>query len=276
MNPISIWIGAWTPGTQVTVKIDSEFGDHIGEIEAGNALWNNPLLTACSGVTFIDFETKTIATEELDDTPPFHHLIWQVDDPGNGFNGGVFVEVGFGGWIEAARIKIKPNLSGQAGYFNYLGTHEVGHTFNLHDCLSQTGCPSWTDTTIMTGHADGITSPASFNTSGPKACDIEKVKAIYAHLLVPLRPNHQRQNGLGQLFRRNLNPVRTADGSGTSQTIPVIRTRRMLIVQVTVCLINQWTLVVVTTPLTIVNSRLAVLRGLLTVGQAVVVFQLQS
>jgi len=58
MNPISIWIGAWTPGTQVTVKIDSEFGDHIGEIEAGNALWNNPLLTACSGVTFIDFENQ--------------------------------------------------------------------------------------------------------------------------------------------------------------------------------------------------------------------------
>lgn len=43
----------------------------------------------------------------------------------------------------------------------------------------------WTDTTIMTGHADGISSPASFNTTGPKACDLLKVTNIYCAPLTP-------------------------------------------------------------------------------------------
>lgn len=165
---------------QVTVKIDSQFSAaKASEIAQGNALWNHPVLLACSGVTFSGFDSVIIPEEDLENTPARGHLIWQEDDPLTGFNGGVFLELGFGGFVEAARIKIKPNVSNLAGYFNYLGTHEVGHTFNLNDCLSTTGCPTWTDTTIMTGHADGITTPASFNTTGPKECDIAKVREIY-------------------------------------------------------------------------------------------------
>lgn len=97
------------------------------------------------------------------------------------------MELGFAGFVESARIKIKPNLVNIANgtYFNYLGTHEVGHTFNLKDCLSTTGCPAWTAITIMTGHADGISSPSSFNTTGPKACDISKVQNIYCATPTP-------------------------------------------------------------------------------------------
>jgi len=105
---------------------------------------------------------------------------WQNDDPLTGFNGGVFAVIGFGGFVEAARIKIRPNLINiaQGTYYNYLGTHEIGHTFNLQDCVSNTGC-NGTENTIMRGHSDGISSSNVFNTSGPKECDIVKVRAIY-------------------------------------------------------------------------------------------------
>ena len=176
-----IHVMSWLPSTRVNVEIDSAFTEPERDgIEAGNALWNNPLI-ACSGVTFNDFDSVLILPEHLSDTPPPGHLVWQKDDPHTGYNGGVFVVLGFAGFVESARIKIKPNLVNiaEGTYFNYLGSHEVGHTFNLNDCLSTSGCPTWTEATIMTGHADGITSPASFNATGPKACDFSKVRDIY-------------------------------------------------------------------------------------------------
>lgn len=182
-----IHVMSWLPFSQVHVQIDSSFSEpKRAGIEAGNAMWNNPLI-ACSGVTFNNFDSIFIPAADLEDTPPPAHLVWQEDDPLSGFNGGVFVEFGFGGFVESARIKIKPNLVNIANgsYFNYLGSHEVGHTFNLDDCLSTTGCPTWTQATIMTGHADGITSPASFNVSGPKACDFSKVRDIYCGAPTP-------------------------------------------------------------------------------------------
>lgn len=182
-----IHVASWLPSSHVSVQIDSAFSEpKRAGIEAGNALWNNPVI-ACSGVTFNDFDSVFIPPEELDDTPPPGHLIWQEDDPLTGFNGGVFYEFGFGGFVEAARIKIKPNLVNIANgtYFNYLGSHEVGHTFNLDDCISTSGCSTWTEATIMTGHADGITSPASFNATGPKACDLSRVRDIYCATPTP-------------------------------------------------------------------------------------------
>jgi len=176
-----IHVMSWLPFSQVRVQIDSDFSDSERDgIEVGNSLWNNPFL-ACSGVTFNDFDVILIPEQDLERTPPPGYLIWQEDDPGTGFNAGVFVELAFGGFVESARIKVKPDLVNIAGgtYFNYLGSHEVGHTFNLRDCISTSGCLTWTDATIMTGHADGITSPASFNITGPKACDISKVRDIY-------------------------------------------------------------------------------------------------
>ncbi|HSD46868.1 MAG TPA: hypothetical protein VLB87_09590, partial [Pyrinomonadaceae bacterium] len=90
-------------------------------------------------------------------------------------------EIAFGGFVNAARIKILPTAPNvaQGTYYDYLGTHEVGHTFNLNDCVSTNGCPTGTEVTIMRGHSDGISSSNIFNTSGPKECDFTKVKAIY-------------------------------------------------------------------------------------------------
>lgn len=103
------------------------------------------------------------------------------DEPGNGKNGIVLSVVDKTGLVKAARIKIlpaAPNIA-QGTYYNYLGTHEVGHTFNLNDCVSTNGCSTGIEPTIMRGHSDGITSSNTFNTGGPKECDIIKARATY-------------------------------------------------------------------------------------------------
>jgi len=174
-----IHVNSWVPGTQVSVKIDDFFADdQKAGLEAGNAAWNNTTLILCSGVRFLDYDH--VFMQSYTESPPAGELWWQRDDPQTGFNGGVFVEIAFGGFVEAARIKIHPNAPNvaQGTYYNYLGTHEVGHTFNLNDCVSGTGC-NGTEATIMRGHSDGITSSNTFNTSGPKECDITKVRDIY-------------------------------------------------------------------------------------------------
>jgi hypothetical protein len=66
-----------------------------------------------------------------------HHVYWQLDNPNSRFSGGVFIESAFGGFVFSARVKIKPNIViPDPRFFNYLGTHEIGHTFGLDDCLS--------------------------------------------------------------------------------------------------------------------------------------------
>ena len=174
-----VHVNSWLVASQVSVKIDDFFtDDQRAGIEAGNASWNNASLIACSGVRFLDFDH--VFMPDYTETPPKGELWWQRDDPRTGFNGGVFVVIGFAGWVEAARIKIHPNTPNiaQGTFYMYLGSHEVGHTFNLIDCVSGTGC-NGTENTIMRGHSDGITTSNTFNSSGPKECDFTKVRAIY-------------------------------------------------------------------------------------------------
>jgi hypothetical protein len=181
-NPVTITVNSWVPLTQVTVQIDDSFSsDKAAGLQAGNEKWNNPALISCSGVRFVGFERVAIAPEDYEETPPGGRLVWQNDDPENGKNGIVLAEVSSGGRVVAARIKILPSAVNiaQGTYYNYLGTHEVGHTFNLRDCVSTSGCQTGTEPTIMRGHSDGITSSNTFNTDGPKECDIQKVLAIY-------------------------------------------------------------------------------------------------
>jgi hypothetical protein len=181
-DPITIHHNSWVPGTQVTVEIDSFFPlDQFEGLQAGNEKWNNPVLMACSGVRFQHFDSVLIAPSDYAKTPEDGHLVWQRDDPGNGKNGIVIAVIGFGGRVVSARIKIHPKAPNiaQGTYYHYLGTHEVGHTFNLNDCVSLNGCSTGTEPTIMRGHSDGITSSNTFNTSGPKECDIMKARAVY-------------------------------------------------------------------------------------------------
>ncbi len=80
--------------------------------------------------------------------------------------------------VLSSQIKIKPtavnNISGS--YFVYLGTHEVGHTFNLKDCLCENGCVCTPEQPIMSGQSN---NNPTLNTAGPNACDQEAVNFVY-------------------------------------------------------------------------------------------------
>lgn len=171
----------WQPGIlNVTVKIDTRFASmHANAIQGimdGNKKWNSFL--TCALVRFTDFGTVTFTQAQYDNPPPQQHVYWQVQDPGTGFNGGVIREFS-GGLVVAARIQIIPNLViPDPRYFNYLGTHEIGHTFGLDDCLSTKNPPCIAEgLTIMGGHTN-----TDFDTQGPTACDFAKVREIYCPL----------------------------------------------------------------------------------------------
>jgi hypothetical protein len=162
----------------VVVKIDESFQslhpDAVDRIIDGNEKWNNPL--TCSLVHFSDFETVFFTEEQYADPAPMHHVYWQVDDPNSPFNGGVAIETAFGGFVFSARVKIKGNIViPDPRYFNYLGTHEIGHTFGLDDCLSTKNPPCISEgLTIMGGHTN-----TAFDTQGPTTCDFAKVRELY-------------------------------------------------------------------------------------------------
>lgn len=169
----------WPPSTtQVVVKIDAEFAsmhsEAIERIIDGNEKWNS--LLTCSLVHFSDFETVNFTAAEYGDPAPMNHVYWQVDAPNSPFNGGVSIEPAFGGLVFSARVKIKPNIViPDNRYFNYLGTHEIGHTFGLDDCLSTKNPPCIAaGLTIMGGHTN-----SEFDTQGPTTCDFAKVRELY-------------------------------------------------------------------------------------------------
>ena len=143
MDPITIANGSWIPGTQVTVSIDSTFpSDQFAGLKAGNLMWNSEPLVTCTGVRFLEFGSVEI--QDYDKLPSAGHVLWQRTDPHNGKNGLTRSVIDANGRVSAAQIKILPTAANiaQGAYYNYLGTHEVGHTFNLDDCLSKTGCPN--------------------------------------------------------------------------------------------------------------------------------------
>jgi hypothetical protein len=146
------------------VKIDSTWDpDERALFAEGNAKWNGA--PNCSGVHFVGFEAKTFTTNEYNEDAPSDTIYWLKTDPNNqGFDGGVFMAFNLLGRVKSARIKIKPNAVNivNGSYFVYLGTHEVGHTFNLKDCLCSNQCTCSPGNSIMSGW-----STEAFNTGGP-------------------------------------------------------------------------------------------------------------
>jgi len=183
MNPITITKGSWRPAIgDVTVKIDRQFNlrfanDSSDRLKEGNRKWNNPF--TCAGVNFVDFEVIDFSAEDYNRNAPVGRVNWQVNDPGTSDNGNTFSHVDSAGRVQSATIKIRPDLawsnSSDPRYFNYLGSHEIGHTFNLNDCLSTTNpaCPTG-GLTIMSGHTN-----TAFDTQGPTGCDLNAVSRIY-------------------------------------------------------------------------------------------------
>jgi hypothetical protein len=187
MDPITITNGSWTPTTSVTVKIDERYllwgSTVVNRIQAGEVKWNSPL--TCSGVSFNDFETVVFNQDDYANPPPFHHHYWFVAVPapnpdGSPRNGETQSFTGSGGRVGGAITRIHPNIafnpqSSDPSLFNYFGSHETGHTFNLKDCLSTTS-PA-----CATGHLNIMSGNGStaFNETGPNACDFNAVAKIY-------------------------------------------------------------------------------------------------
>lgn len=166
---------SWHKDTTVTVKIDSLWNpSERNAIKAGNVKWND---FNCSGVKFVDFSEKTYTFSEYDSHPPNGFVYWQRIDPQNfGFAGGVFISLDGNNGTLAARIKIHPDLQNiESGtHYIWLGAHEIGHTFNLADCLCANQCSCQGQVSVMSGHGS-----ASFNTDVPKICDYYAIDAIY-------------------------------------------------------------------------------------------------
>jgi len=121
---------------------------------------------------FSDFGAQSFTQAEYDNPAPSGRVYWQVADPGNGFNGGADSHFGADDRVVSANIRIVPNLvvpDHNPVYFNYLGTHEIGHTFNLNNCT--VAC---TPSSIMGGHTNGVADAA-----GPGECDLQNVNFEY-------------------------------------------------------------------------------------------------
>jgi hypothetical protein len=130
----------------VRVLIDDTWNaDDRSAFESGIRMWNRWTTFDCSYVTFDSFTANHFDDYSPGTLPPENTVYWEQHDPRTGYNGGTFQH--FGGVPErvlSATVQIKPglvnnapsNTSGPFGYFNYLGTHEIGHTFGLADCLT--------------------------------------------------------------------------------------------------------------------------------------------
>lgn len=178
-NPITITTSSWKPAIgNVTVKIEGSFAvfafDATTRIEDGQRKWNNPLI--CSFVNFASFQTVSFSPQDLLSPAPFGEVHWEIDTPSTGSNAEVLSDLGEGDRVESATIKVRPDLVvGNPVYFNYLGSHEIGHTFNLNDCVSTTTPACFAPgLSIMGGHTNTL-----FDTQGPTACDIAAVRNIY-------------------------------------------------------------------------------------------------
>ena len=162
----------------VTVEIDETFStqypsvpDAAARIEAGQREWNGQSLCAAN-VNFIGFSQRAFTTTEKTSAPPNAKVYWVVADPQNNSYGGIISYYSLNRTVSAL-VKVHPGGTWtqlQNPYtFNHLGSHEIGHSFNLSNC-----------TTVCS--PDSIMGGACFcpnDTVGPGPCDIEKVRELY-------------------------------------------------------------------------------------------------
>ena len=176
---------SWMPNALVQVKIDDTWNEtDRGYIEEGIRKWNGAL--NCSGVVFTDFSPQHFSDYAA--SPPDNTVYWQRTDPHNGtYGGGTLARFNLLDRVVAATTKIDPSVTNSISnsFFVYLGTHEMGHTFDLADCLCANGCSCQNGTSIMGGHS---TDP-NFNTGGPLTCDNDSVNQSYCSSPCPQNCN---------------------------------------------------------------------------------------
>src|ERR1700749_275591 len=167
---------SWPSGKTVNVIIDDQWNTTERQAFAsGNAKWNNWNSYNCSGITFTGFGSQHFT--DVNTPAPDFTVYWQKTDPhNNGHNAAV--RANFGGIprrIISGNEWVAPTASNTNSYFNYLGTHEMGHTFGLADCLCSNQCTCSPNQSIMSGQSN---DPVK-DSGGPSACDNTNIQKIY-------------------------------------------------------------------------------------------------
>ena len=162
----------------VTVEIDQTFStqypsvpDAAARLEAGHREWNGQSLCAAN-VNFISFTQRAFTATEKTSQPPNGKVYWVVTDPQSGSYGGIISYYSLNRTV-SARAMVHPGGTWtqlQIGStFNHMGSHEIGHSFNLGHC---------TAVCLPDSIMGGVCFCAN-DSIGPGVCDIEKVRELY-------------------------------------------------------------------------------------------------
>lgn len=145
--------------------------DAAERIEASHREWNGQDLCA-SSLNFVGFAQRSFTDTEKTSRPPNGRVYWVVKDPQSGSYAGI-ISYFTSNRVVAALVKVHPGGTWtqlqNPFTFNHLGSHEIGHSFNLGHC-----------TTVCT--PDSIMGGATFGPNdaiGPGVCDIQKVRDLY-------------------------------------------------------------------------------------------------
>jgi hypothetical protein len=167
---------SWYKNQQVAVRIDDAWNAvERGYFQQGVEKWNQA--SNCSGVFFYDFSPIHFSSYDLTQSPP-DFTVW-FERTGPVGVAAFYTEPQSQRRIRAAIVPLLPAFNNQNPpmHFVYLGTHEIGHTFDLNDCLSGNNC-----TNCSAGNCSimgGFSPEAAFNTSGPKEADNATVNYVY-------------------------------------------------------------------------------------------------
>ena len=176
----------WPAQAIINVEIDDAWEkDDRDALAAGAQKWNSFGAADCSFVTFTNFAQRHFT--DYRSNPPANTFWFQKADPETGYNGNVIFNTGGAPLrLISARDKIGPTVANIVNktYFVYLGSHELGHTFSLLDCLcsNNCNCAGEDGESIMAGSSN---VNASYNTRGPQACDITSVRTVYCASPIP-------------------------------------------------------------------------------------------
>ena len=176
----------WDPNIgNITVKIDERFTTHypsvpdaVERIQGGHSEWNN-LDMCASEIEFSDFGTRSFTESEINSPAPFGRVYWIVNEPNTGSYAGITSNFN-SSRVVSATVKVSPDRVrwtqlNNPYTFNHLGTHEIGHSFNLGHCTSV--C---TPDSIMGGATFGPS-----DATGPGICDIQNVSFQYCPTPTP-------------------------------------------------------------------------------------------
>ena len=202
--------------------------DAAARIEEGQRGWNGQGL--CTLISFEGFTERFFTETEKTSQPPAGKVYWAVGLPGtNSFAGAQpFLS---GNRVVSTLVRIHPNEQQWpqlqfATTFNYLGSHEIGHSFNLGHC--NTIC---SPDSIMGGLTWGPNDEL-----GPGSCDIEKVRNEYCPAPCPEwcdSPEcplcraadpciYPENDGCPPGYYRQTGPERNANISCCAQSCPIL------------------------------------------------------